>query len=109
MPDLGPTAGAMLAFVLGGIFTTIVTLVGAEIRASRDHVRRMEQIRAGRPTTWSSLRSVRLRATRSSACRSDDPPIEGIGAEDGTRTRDPHLGKVMLYQLSHFRPEHAHP
>ena len=25
------------------------------------------------------------------------------GAEDGTRTRDPHLGKVMLYQLSHFR------
>src|SRR6187455_1823526 len=28
---------------------------------------------------------------------------KGIGAEDGTRTRDPHLGKVMLYQLSHFR------
>ena len=27
------------------------------------------------------------------------------GAEDGTRTRDPHLGKVMLYQLSHFRPK----
>ena len=31
----------------------------------------------------------------------------GIGAEDGTRTRDPHLGKVMLYQLSHFRSEAA--
>ena len=33
-------------------------------------------------------------------------PIVGQenGAEDGTRTRDPHLGKVMLYQLSHFRP-----
>ena len=30
------------------------------------------------------------------------------GAEDGTRTRDPHLGKVMLYQLSHFRPEPDH-
>ena len=28
---------------------------------------------------------------------------EEVGAEDGTRTRDPHLGKVMLYQLSHFR------
>ena len=26
-----------------------------------------------------------------------------FGAEDGTRTRDPNLGKVMLYQLSHFR------
>jgi hypothetical protein len=32
------------------------------------------------------------------------------GAEDGTRTRDPHLGKVMLYQLSHFRSIDAvHP
>ena len=24
-------------------------------------------------------------------------------AEDGTRTRDPNLGKVVLYQLSYFR------
>ena len=32
------------------------------------------------------------------------PPGQKNGAEDGTRTRDPHLGKVMLYQLSHFRP-----
>ncbi len=31
------------------------------------------------------------------------PCQAGNGAEDGTRTRDPHLGKVMLYQLSHFR------
>jgi hypothetical protein len=26
-----------------------------------------------------------------------------IGADDEIRTRDPHLGKVMLYQLSHIR------
>ena len=26
-----------------------------------------------------------------------------LRAEDGTRTRDPNLGKVMLYQLSYFR------
>ena len=25
------------------------------------------------------------------------------GAKDGTRTRDPDLGKVVLYQLSYFR------
>ncbi len=25
------------------------------------------------------------------------------GAKDGIRTRDPNLGKVMLYQLSYFR------
>ena len=36
------------------------------------------------------------------------PRIQGadldlLGADDGIRTRDPHLGKVMLYQLSHVR------
>ena len=29
-----------------------------------------------------------------------------FGAEDEIRTRDPHLGKVMLYQLSYFRMNH---
>ncbi|MEY3050631.1 MAG: hypothetical protein RLY31_416 [Bacteroidota bacterium] len=28
---------------------------------------------------------------------------EGFGAENETRTRDPDLGKVVLYQLSYFR------
>ena len=40
-----------------------------------------------------------------------EPENRGIGpggvrrlrADDGIRTRDPHLGKVMLYQLSHVR------
>ena len=27
----------------------------------------------------------------------------GLGAENETRTRDPDLGKVVLYQLSYFR------
>jgi hypothetical protein len=26
-----------------------------------------------------------------------------VGAENGVRTRDPQLGKLMLYQLSYFR------
>ena len=29
--------------------------------------------------------------------------IKDVGAENETRTRDPNLGKVMLYQLSYFR------
>ena len=29
--------------------------------------------------------------------------VENIGAKNGTRTRDPNLGKVVLYQLSYFR------
>ena len=34
-----------------------------------------------------------------------------VRADDGIRTRDPHLGKVMLYQLSHVRATapHARP
>ncbi len=29
--------------------------------------------------------------------------LEKRRAENGTRTRDPNLGKVVLYQLSYFR------
>ena len=29
--------------------------------------------------------------------------MRGCGAENETRTRDPDLGKVVLYQLSYFR------
>ena len=29
--------------------------------------------------------------------------IKALRAENGTRTRDPQLGKLMLYQLSYFR------
>ena len=46
------------------------------------------------------------RADKDTAARSVDrgTVIDGRnGAEDGTRTRDPHLGKVMLYQLSYVR------
>ncbi len=34
--------------------------------------------------------------------------LDFLGADDGIRTRDPHLGKVMLYQLSHVRLVRAH-
>ena len=29
--------------------------------------------------------------------------VKFLGADNGARTRDPHLGKVVLYQLSHVR------
>ena len=29
--------------------------------------------------------------------------MQPFGAKDGIRTRDPDLGKVVLYQLSYFR------
>ncbi len=37
------------------------------------------------------------------ACLPIPPPGHKKRAKDGTRTRDPNLGKVMLYQLSYFR------
>ena len=43
------------------------------------------------------------------ACLPIPPPGQafqtfvGNGAKNGTRTRDPDLGKVVLYQLSYFR------
>src|SRR5690606_64893 len=42
---------------------------------------------------------------RAAGSRSGEPGPAVLGADDGTRTRDPHLGKVMLYQLSHVRVE----
>ena len=33
--------------------------------------------------------------------------LRPLRADDGIRTRDPHLGKVMLYQLSHVRVTRA--
>ena len=37
------------------------------------------------------------------ACCKKSRTFIGIRAENETRTRDPNLGKVMLYQLSYFR------
>ncbi len=36
-------------------------------------------------------------------CGKKNPDFSGFRAKDGTRTRDPDLGKVVLYQLSYFR------
>ena len=41
--------------------------------------------------------------TRAIKKRSISRPLCLHGADNGIRTRDPHLGKVMLYQLSHVR------
>ena len=36
-------------------------------------------------------------------CLFQDKSFFEIRAKNGTRTRDPQLGKLMLYQLSYFR------
>ena len=33
--------------------------------------------------------------------------MSDVGAVSGTRTRDPQLGKLMLYQLSYYRAPSA--
>ena len=56
-----------------------------------------------------SLISYKTKKTQSCTDRSRaetsnrSSPAESFIARDGTRTRDPDLGKVVLYQLSHVR------
>ena len=49
--------------------------------------------------------SSTIRASAIDALSEKKPSSEGLyfRAKDGIRTRDPNLGKVMLYQLSYFR------
>ena len=42
-------------------------------------------------------------ASTNSAIRTTNQFFKTVGAKNGTRTRDPNLGKVVLYQLSYFR------
>ena len=62
--------------------------------------------------TRSTLRT-RHEPSDSQFLRGTEPRLDSPKnrADDGTRTRDPHLGKVMLYQLSHIRdkPEKSNP
>ena len=54
------------------------------------------------------LFSNNLKKIRASAMGTKKPGYRGsravvLGADNGARTRDPNLGKVVLYQLSHVR------
>ncbi len=56
------------------------------------------------------MRSVSNKKPSPGSAQDEDHPsgrnrgtVKQNGAEDGTRTRDPDLGKVVLYQLSYFR------
>jgi hypothetical protein len=69
--------------------------------------------RPGIPTIFQSMtRATRNKYFIGAFAKSDDEtpgqikiPLLRIipGADDGTRTRDPHLGKVMRYQLRYVR------
>ena len=52
-------------------------------------------------TQWASHGHKPAKTKVSGPCRAAD--LVFLGADDEIRTRDPHLGKVMLYQLSHIR------
>ena len=52
------------------------------------------------------LEPARLSTLAPETSASTIPPrgqLKSYGAENETRTRDPNLGKVVLYQLSYFR------
>ena len=54
-------------------------------------------------TTWPRRHLVDTVMKRPVKTFDNDRPVSDDGADDGVRTRDPDLGKVVLYQLSHVR------
>ena len=92
-------------------------------RVGLDHLSftRADESRSRRGSPSARRARCRARAHHATSCRSacrswrssiptaspsSSPrrsPTDLSGADDGIRTRDPHLGKVMLYQLSHVR------
>ena len=56
--------------------------------------------RKGKPTPRKGTKGQFMRVLRERGCSFHEHPN---GADDGTRTRDPDLGKVVLYQLSYIR------
>ncbi len=52
---------------------------------------------------WTALQAAASPLGHSTAVLAGAEKVPAHRADDGIRTRDPHLGKVMLYQLSHVR------
>ena len=64
-------------------------------------LRQPPEVETGFEPVYTDLQSVASPLGHSTG--SVDRSKDLLRADDGTRTRDPHLGKVMLYQLSHVR------
>ena len=52
---------------------------------------------------WRSAAAADMRGRGSQASTDEDESTSVEKADDGDRTRDPQLGKLMLYQLSYVR------
>ena len=52
---------------------------------------------------WTALQAAASPLGHSTAVITGAEKVPAHRANDGIRTRDPHLGKVMLYQLSYVR------
>ena len=80
-------------------------LVGFVDPLDRDlalHLPRLPPRRLPNPLTFERA-DRRSRSPKRDSAAPTGPLSRMFGADDGIRTRDPHLGKVMLYQLSHVR------
>ena len=63
------------------------------------------QPQASSPAASAPSLALPCAGTRCMVTKKADPKagLQIHGADNGVRTRDPHLGKVVLYQLSHVR------
>ena len=96
--------------------TVVAGLLRLERTTGRPRIRFADPHRLRPPAgvLASSLQTLRVCLTlapsrvRASAMGTKKPGYRGsravvLGADNGARTRDPNLGKVVLYQLSHVR------
>ena len=96
--------------------TVVVGLLRLERTTGRPRIRFADPHRLRPPAgvLASSLQTLRVCLTlapsrvRAQAMGTKKPGYRGsraitLGADNGARTRDPNLGKVVLYQLSHVR------
>ena len=96
---------------LGPATPTLARLCSTNWAISAYTTSRSEEEETRTPTTQLSLPPQSSASTNSATSplpwnsipNTEWHVVQNVRAENGTRTRDPNLGKVVLYQLSYFR------
>ena len=96
----GPVRRIAIAIVL--LESTVFTPESASRKQEREWESELKRGENGKSAPQSQPQEDETEPQRATK-KPRGPGLCIHGADNGVRTRDPHLGKVMLYQLSHVR------